>query len=65
MNYIVGLGNPGKEYEYTRHNVGWMALDYLIEQTGLPSLFASSKYSGRVSEGMIGEDEVVILKKKQ
>lgn len=61
MHYIVGLGNPGKEYENTRHNVGWMSLDYLIEQVGLPSLFTSSKYAGRVSEGMLGEQEVTLL----
>ena len=29
MKIIFGLGNPGKEYDKTRHNVGWMALDYL------------------------------------
>ncbi len=32
MDYIVvGLGNPGKKYEFTRHNVGWMALDAFAE----------------------------------
>ena len=29
---VVGLGNPGKKYEYTRHNVGWMALDAFADK---------------------------------
>ncbi len=32
---IVGLGNPGKKYEFTRHNVGWMALDAFAEEQGV------------------------------
>ncbi len=32
---IVGLGNPGKKYESTRHNVGWMALDAFAEEQGV------------------------------
>ena len=28
---LVGLGNPGKQYESTRHNMGWLALDSLME----------------------------------
>ena len=36
MNIIVGLGNPGKEYEKTRHNVGFLTLDYIKEKHGFP-----------------------------
>lgn len=61
MFYIVGLGNPGKDYENTRHNVGWVALDYMIDAVGLPSLFTSSKYAGRVSEGVLGGSDVTLL----
>lgn len=32
---IVGLGNPGKKYERTRHNVGWMAVDFVAEKFGV------------------------------
>lgn len=32
---IVGLGNIGKEYEFTRHNIGFIFLDYLVEKLGL------------------------------
>jgi len=41
MNIVAGLGNPGQQYEKTRHNVGFMALDVLAEEFGLK--WANSK----------------------
>jgi len=35
MHIIVGLGNPGKKYEYTRHNIGFMVIDVIAKQQGL------------------------------
>jgi len=34
FSFIFGLGNPGKEYERTRHNLGWMVVDFLMEKYG-------------------------------
>lgn len=51
---IVGLGNPGKEYERSRHNTGWRALDVLADQLGcridrakFQGLYGQCTYEGR------------------
>ena len=35
MKLIAGLGNPGQEYAFTRHNMGWLAVDHLVLRNGL------------------------------
>jgi peptidyl-tRNA hydrolase, PTH1 family len=49
---IVGLGNPGAEYARTRHNVGFMIAERLIERWDLPK--PKTKYRGLLSEGRVG-----------
>ena len=60
MIAIVGLGNPGKTYEKTVHNLGFMALDNFAEAHGLS--FTKSKFSGKIAEGIIGGEKVILLK---
>ena len=46
MKLIVGLGNPGKEYENTRHNSGFLAMDRLLKKCNNPTM--SKKFDAYV-----------------
>jgi PTH1 family peptidyl-tRNA hydrolase len=48
MQIIVGLGNPGKEYEKNRHNVGFMALDHILKD--MQTIACTSKFDSKICE---------------
>lgn len=60
MFLIVGLGNPGKEYEGTRHNIGFEAIDFLARKYNID--INRSKFKGVFGEGFIGGEKVILLK---
>jgi len=58
---IVGLGNPGKTYNDTRHNIGFTAVEKLAKKHGL-EFKKEQKFKGSIAEGKIGTDSVMLLK---
>ena len=60
MFVIVGLGNPGKKYENTRHNVGFMAIDALAEKYGIS--ISEKKHKALCGSGVIEGMKVLLVK---
>ena len=56
---VAGLGNPGREYERTRHNAGWLVLDELARRHGGSW---RSKFSGSLSEVRLGDKRLALVK---
>ena len=60
MFLIAGLGNPGKEYENTRHNAGFMVLDALADKLGAD--ISEKKHKALCGKAVIGGQKVILLK---
>lgn len=60
MKLFVGLGNPGAEYAFNRHNVGFMAVDAIAATHGFPTW--RKRFQGVAAEGKLGGEQVLLLK---
>lgn len=60
MYIIVGLGNPGRRYENTKHNIGFLTLDLLAEKYGIK--IRTIKHKALIGEGTIGTEKVLLVK---
>ena len=57
---VAGLGNPGLQYENTRHNAGFMAVDAMADDLGFE--FNKNKYDALIGECKIGDNRVLVIK---
>lgn len=60
MYLIAGLGNPGRQYEHTRHNIGFDTVDVLVEEYQVPQ--SGVRCKGMYGKGMIAGEKVILLK---
>lgn len=60
MYIVIGLGNPGREYARTRHNVGFDVIDVLSEKLGIT--LGKIQMHGLIGEGHVGGERLVLVK---
>ena len=60
MLLFVGLGNPGREYNNNRHNIGFMAVDEIVRRHNFSS--PKTRFQGLTCEGRLGSEKILILK---
>lgn len=62
MNLIIGLGNPGKQYEKTRHNIGFIMCDFLVHLWELQTFTYERKFFAEISSNTISNKKTLLIK---
>jgi PTH1 family peptidyl-tRNA hydrolase len=62
MLILVGLGNPGQEYERTRHNIGFLMLDCLQTSWKFPQFKLEKKFQAEISKGLLFGETILLVK---
>lgn len=62
MKLIVGLGNPSKQYEDTRHNAGFVVLDEIRKSLTFPEFQSNKKFNAEISEGVVDGEKIILAK---
>ncbi|RKY25646.1 MAG: aminoacyl-tRNA hydrolase [Planctomycetota bacterium] len=60
MKIVLGIGNPGREYQGTRHNVGYMVIDVLARRSGVSG--GKSRFRAITAEVRIAQEKVILVK---
>ncbi len=60
MKVVIGLGNPGKQYEKTRHNVGFLILDEVAKRLNIQ--VNTRKFKALIGEGFVNMEKVIFVK---
>jgi len=62
MTIVVGLGNPGKKYIFTRHNIGFQVVDEFAKENNFPEFRLSKKFNSLVSESILNDEKIILAK---
>ena len=60
MIALVGLGNPGKQYKYNRHNIGYLAIDEIVKTLDIDN--QKNKFNGKFFKSDIGRKNIILFK---